>query len=110
MTVSQQGFSDIATPLNTALQALQRASTYLLEHIGSEDAFAAAPLYLQLCIDVAVGWMWLKMINAEPDDSRLLHARWFAEHVLPETTLLAERIEKGAWIIAQTKPENFQAW
>ncbi len=110
MTASQQGFSDITTALNTALQALQRASTYLLEHIGSEDAFAAAPLYLQLCIDVAVGWMWLKMINAEPDDSRLLHARWFAEHVLPETTLLAERIEKGAWIIAQTKPENFQAW
>ncbi len=102
--------ADVAGNLAAAVNALERASTYLLERIGATDAFAAAPLYLQLSINVAVGWMWLRMAQAEDDASRLLHARWFAAHILPETDLLAMRIEKGAAFVAETSAADFQPW
>ncbi|NDA47981.1 MAG: acyl-CoA dehydrogenase [Alphaproteobacteria bacterium] len=107
---SPTSLGDIAHALERALQDLSQASDYLLAHMGSENAFAAAPLYLQLAIEVATGWMWLKMARAEENESRLLHARWFAQHVLPETHILLARIEKGADVIRDAKPELFQAW
>lgn len=102
--------ADVAQALARALNALERSSDYLLTRIGSVDAFAAAPLYLQLTIQVAVGWMWLKMARAEEDASRLLHARWFAAHILPEANLLAQRIEKGAALVNETDAGDFQPW
>jgi hypothetical protein len=106
--------AEIAAVLGRTLRALERSSEILLGRLGSEDAYAAAPLYLQLAVETAVGWMWLKMARAEPDNPggtmRLTCSRWFAAHVLAGADTLASQIERGADILRETTAADFQAW
>ena len=106
--------AEIAAALGRTLRALERSSEILLGRLGSEDAYAAAPLYLQLAVETAVGWMWLKMARAEPDNPggamRLTCSRWFAAHVLAGADALASQIERGADILRETTAADFQAW
>ena len=65
-------------------------------------------------INVAVGWMWLKMASAERGtptaDLRALHARFFAAHVLADSDTLARRAMLGAALLEEAAPERLIAW
>ena len=106
--------ADVTAALGASLEALERASAYMLARLGSADAHAGAPIYMQLAINVAVGWMWLKMASAErgtPEaDLRALHARFFAAHVLVDSEALAGRAMLGAAMLEEAGPEQLTAW
>ena len=106
--------TDVTGAMAHALEALERASAYMLARLGSADAYAGAPIYMQLAINVAVGWMWLKMASAERDtpevELRALHARFFAAHVLVDSDALARRAMLGASLLEEAGTELFLAW
>ncbi len=105
---------EMTAALTHSLEALEQASAYMLARPASADAHAGAPIYMQLAINVAVGWMWLKMASAEresPDaDLRALHARFFAAHVLVDSDALARRAMLGAALLDEAAPERLVAW
>ncbi len=105
---------EVTGALRHSLEALEQASAYMLARIGGADAYAGAPIYMQLAINVAVGWMWLKMACAESGtpaaDLRALHARFFAAHVLADSDALARRAMLGAALLEEAAPERLVAW
>jgi hypothetical protein len=66
------------------------------------DAGAGASDYLRLLGIVMVGWMWARIakISASEDSpfhkEKLISARYWMERMIPETSLLLERIQLGS--------------
>lgn len=93
-----------------ALDDMREATTYLVG-LGSRDreaACAGATDYIHLMGLVLVGYMWLRIAEAatrqikeDRDESgemaaKLMRARFFAERMLPETSLRLTRIKASA--------------
>ena len=111
---SQLDLTDVAQALATSLRILEQATDDLLSRIGTDGAYAAAPIYLQLAIETAVGWMWLKMAATEDEASRrrhrLLHARYMAQNVLIAAPSLLARIQSAGGLVGETSAADFQPW
>ena len=111
----------IAGALEPAVGELQRATMWLAQN-GMDDpdnAGAGAYPYMQLMGLVALGWMWLKMVqvsgplaangSAERDfhEAKLVTARFFAERELPLAPALCRRVEAGAESLMKLPEEAF---
>ena len=95
--------------LSRALADLQAATQWLVRNaMGRPDnAGAGAMAYLHLLGLVALGYQWVLMAQAacraldedpaEPDfyTNKLITARYFCSHLLPETALHRARVEAG---------------
>jgi hypothetical protein len=83
---------------------LQAASLWLARHgvQNPNDAGAAATDYLRLMGIAMLGWMWARMakISLGKDGplykNKLICARYWMERMMPETSLLLERIQAGS--------------
>ncbi len=99
----------LAEALSRALADLQAATQWLVRNaMGRPDnAGAGATAYLHLLGLVALGYQWVLMAQAacraldedpaEPDfyTNKLITARYFCAHLLPETALHRTRVEAG---------------
>ena len=102
--------AEIGSNLIRAIDALTEATGWLIENGGKTPAlaFAGATAYLELFGNVAGGAMMTRAANAastalEVGDgnqdfykTKLVTARFYAEHVLPKSEGLAASITKGA--------------
>jgi acyl-CoA dehydrogenase len=107
-------------PLATALGRLQRATQWLMQNARSvpDNAGAAATDYMHLMGLVVLGYMWGRMVeaaqaklaadpNAARMRSKLTTARYFLDHLLPETAVHLARIEAGAGSVMELPAEEF---
>ena len=86
------------------VEALQAATMWLAAHgpRNPDDAGAAATDYLRLTGITMVGWMWARMaaLSLGRDDplykGKLMCARYWMERVVPECSMLLERIQAGS--------------
>ncbi len=92
--------------LQTSLARLEDCSTHLIA-LGEQsirDLEAGASDYLNLVALVAGGWMHLRIINAVDTNTdfgrtKTAMADFYAEYLMPEAVVLAERIKIGAGIL-----------
>jgi alkylation response protein AidB-like acyl-CoA dehydrogenase len=111
----------MAAALEPAVGELQRATMWLAQNgmADPDNAGAGAYPYMQLMGLVALGWMWLKMVqvsgplaangSAERDfhEAKLVTARFFAERELPLAPALCRRVEAGAESLMKLPEEAF---
>ena len=97
-------------PVQRGLETLQIATMWLAQHgiANPNDAGAGATDYLRLMGIVVVGWMWARMaklaqtqLAAKPANSsfyqdKLISARYWMERMMPECSMLLERIQAGS--------------
>ena len=114
---------DFAEALEKALGQMQAATVWLAQngfqnpnHVG-----AGAYPYMQLTGTVALGLMWLRMAKAAAEalaegaedskfyEAKLVTARFYAEHFLPDAGALRRKIEAGSDSIMALDPEMFRA-
>jgi acyl-CoA dehydrogenase len=108
-------------PLAAALSHLQQASMWLMKNATAEpdNAGAGASDYMHLFGLVALGYMWFRIVRAasaklasgQGDAARmsakLATARFFMEHMLPETSAHLARIQAGAASTMELPAEAF---
>jgi hypothetical protein len=90
--------------LKRGVEALQAATFWLAQHgiQNPNDAGAGATDYLRLMGIVMLQWMWAKMakVSLGKDDplhkDKLMCGRYWTERMVPECSLLLERIQAGS--------------
>ena len=111
----------IATPFKPAITALVESVDWLLAKSESEPQAAAAGAvpFLKLTGTVAAGWLMARaaLIASErlADDGtandfyrvKLLTARYFAEHVLPEAGVYRDEIVNGSGVVLALEEAHF---
>lgn len=97
-------------PLARAVDDLQGATTWLMKNAMTkpENAGAGSVAYLHLMGLVSLGYMWAQIAQAAHAalasgaedrafyDNKLITARYFFSHMLPETAIHLTRVEAGA--------------
>jgi hypothetical protein len=110
-----------AGPLAGAVEHLQQATAWLMEHapVNLDNAGAAATDYMHLFGLVAFGYMWCRMVEvasaklaSEDGDparmrAKLVTARFFMERMLPETAVRLARIRAGAASVMELPADAF---
>ena len=100
----------IATALETALGDLQASTMWLMANAmtNPDNAGAGSVAYMHMTGVVALGLMWLRMavaadaaVQAGSDEgdfmqAKLVTARFYADHVMPETVSLRRKLEAGS--------------
>ncbi len=108
-------------PLGKALQQLQQATMWLMQHgmKNPNHAGAAAHDYLNLMALVCLALMWAKMARIAADrlsagdadkdfyKNKLVTARFFVERILPAATAHLARIEAGADTVMGLAADHF---
>jgi len=90
--------------LKRGVENLQGATMWLAQHgiANPNDAGAGAVDYLRLMGIVMVGWMWARMakLSLGKDtpfhQNKLTSARYWMERMIPECSMLLERIQSGS--------------
>jgi alkylation response protein AidB-like acyl-CoA dehydrogenase len=102
-TAAQLDDRVVASPLAGGVDAVERATAWLLDKRGSVDALAGATTYLKLLGDVTGGWLLAKaaLAAAKSGDAvfaarKLALARFYASQVLTSATGLAQAATSGA--------------
>ncbi|MGE5768295.1 MAG: acyl-CoA dehydrogenase, partial [Bacteroidota bacterium] len=102
-------------PLATAIEALERATAWLLEE-GSREitrCAAGATPYLALCGSLLGGWLLAKSaVQAQAEGgsfaaAKLKTARFYAENLLGETAALAGAVVRGGDSVLAFGDEDF---
>jgi alkylation response protein AidB-like acyl-CoA dehydrogenase len=102
--------SPFVKPVQRGLENLQSATMWLAQHgiTNPNDAGAGATDYLRLMGIVVVGWMWARMAklaqtqlatkpaNSSFHQDKLISARYWMERMMPECSMLLERIQAGS--------------
>jgi alkylation response protein AidB-like acyl-CoA dehydrogenase len=106
-------------PLATALGHLREATQWLMQRAPAwpEDAEAGATDYMHLMGLVVLGYMWCRIVEAAMarlaagDDPRmrdkLVLGRFFAERMLPETSLRLARVKAGGASMMELRTDAF---
>ena len=111
----------VATALQKATADLQTATLWLMQNglANPNNAGAAAYPYMTLMGIVSLGLMWLRIAKASTaalangaedkafHEAKLVTARFFASHVMPETGALRRKIEAGAEALMALPAEAF---
>jgi hypothetical protein len=109
-SVNDTDLASIRSGLAIALGAFQEATSWMLAHYDSDprEAAAGAVPYLRLIGSVAGGWQMARaariarrLLTSDGQDAGFLRgkiatARFYAAHVLPETSALRDEVISGA--------------
>jgi acyl-CoA dehydrogenase len=100
--------SPLIPPMRRSLRELEQATALLLQRLREQpnEAAAGSTDFMNLFGLVALGYMWLRIVKAaherlaQSDRSselatKPLMGRFFAEHLLPETSTFLARIQSG---------------
>jgi hypothetical protein len=111
----------VAAALEKGVGDLQTATMWLMQNglANPNNAGAAAYPYMTLMGVVCLGLMWLRMAKASTaalaggagdrafHEAKLVTARFFASHVMPETGSLRRKIEAGSETLMALPAEAF---
>src|SRR5438309_7587711 len=112
---------ELSTAVKKASADLQTATMWLMQNglANPNNAGAAAYPYMTLLGVVSLGLMWLRMAKASTaalaagaedkafHEAKLVTARFFASHVMPETGSLRRKIEAGSETLMALPAEAF---
>jgi alkylation response protein AidB-like acyl-CoA dehydrogenase len=118
---NEDSVQPFAGALEKAVGDLQTATMWLMQNgtANPNHAGAAAYPYMTLMGHVALGLMWLRMVQASTKalregaedeafhQAKLTTARFFAERILPETGGLRRKLEAGADTLMALPAEAF---
>ena len=118
---AHESMACFVTPMRKGLEDLQKATMWLMENALTkpDNAGAASYDYMHLFGRVALGAMWVKIVQAalekkkrQPDSSdfveaKLITARFYMERMLPETASCLARITTGAATMMSIPHELF---
>ncbi len=101
--------------MRAAISDLEQATAQMLDKGRADKAFAAAGAtdYLTLLGLVLLGYFWVRILAASDPAATSLHAarlsraRFFMEHMLPETALRLRRISAGQDGVMQLQAAAF---
>ncbi|MEA3000789.1 MAG: 3-(methylsulfanyl)propanoyl-CoA dehydrogenase [Sphingomonadales bacterium] len=113
--------AQVAASLQKATADLHTSTTWLMQNglANPNNAGAAAYPYMTLTGIVCLGLMWLRMAKASTaalaagagdkafHEAKLVTARFFASHVMPETGALRRKIEAGSETLMALPAEAF---
>ena len=113
--------ADYVRPLSAAFDSLQKATAWLMENTAAtpENAGAAATSYLRLMGIVAVGAMWLRIVQTARQalaggaadkpfyEAKLVVGRFYMQHYVAEHSALLARVESGCESLMALPPEAF---
>ncbi|HEY0312560.1 MAG TPA: acyl-CoA dehydrogenase C-terminal domain-containing protein [Allosphingosinicella sp.] len=113
--------AEVSTALQKSTADLQTATMWLMQNglANPNNAGAAAYPYMTLLGVVSLGLMWLRMAKASTaalaagaedkafHEAKLVTARFFASHVMPETGSLRRKIEAGSETLMALPAEAF---
>jgi hypothetical protein len=114
------GIAPFLKPVQKGLDTLQQATLWLAQHgvQNPNDAGAAATDYLRMMGIIVTGWMWARMAklaqgklaagggDAALYNGKLNSARYWMERMMPECSLLFERIQAGSDTIMAFDPAS----
>ncbi|MBX3661058.1 MAG: acyl-CoA dehydrogenase [Burkholderiales bacterium] len=114
-------FASMRSELSRAVDALEVATRWLVDHYRAEPEAAAAVAvpYLKLFGTVAGGWLMARAALAAASrreapgadraflDAKLVTARFYLEHLLPEAAALSATVTRGAPSTLALQPEAF---
>jgi alkylation response protein AidB-like acyl-CoA dehydrogenase len=117
----EDSIQPFAGAMEKAVADLQTATMWLMQNgtANPNHAGAAAYPYMTLMGHVALGLMWLRMVQASTKalregaedeafhQAKLTTARFFAERILPETGGLRRKLEAGADTLMALPAEAF---
>jgi acyl-CoA dehydrogenase len=120
-TSADEKMKPYAGPLATALGHLQQATMWFMQNAPAkpDNAGAGATDYMHLFGLVALGLMWCRIVRASNlrlasgggdaarMTARLVTARFFMEHMLPETAVRLDRIKAGAGSMMELPADAF---
>jgi hypothetical protein len=120
-TSADETMKPYAGPLATALGHLQQATMWFMQNAPAkpDNAGAGATDYMHLFGLVALGLMWCRIVRASNlrlasgggdaarMTARLVTARFFMEHMLPETAVRLARIKAGAASMMELPADAF---
>jgi alkylation response protein AidB-like acyl-CoA dehydrogenase len=102
-TAAQLDDRVVASPLAGGIDAVERATDWMLDKRGSADALAGATTYLKLLGDVTGGWLLAKAAlaaaksgDASFADRKRIMARFYASQILTGAPGLAQSATSGA--------------
>lgn len=112
---------EFVAPLAAALQQLQQATMWLMQHgmKNPDDAGAAAHDYLNLLALVALAHMWAEMAKVAQEklangagdsafyETKLATGRFFVQRILPDAAAHLAKIEAGAGSLMALAPDAF---
>ncbi|HMK89769.1 MAG TPA: acyl-CoA dehydrogenase C-terminal domain-containing protein [Methylocystis sp.] len=118
---SDESLAPYVKPLKAALDDLQKATMWLMQHALAkpDNAGAASYDYMHLFGAVALGYVWGRIAKAalvkmkrEPDQeaamrAKLVTGRFYMERMLPQTGLRLARITTGADTMMALEAEQF---
>ncbi|OWR01357.1 acyl-CoA dehydrogenase C-terminal domain-containing protein [Sphingopyxis witflariensis] len=117
------GFADFAASLEKANGELKAATMWFMQNgmANPNNVGAGAHHYMHIMGIVALGLMWLRMIEAAQKaldegrgdksflEAKLVTARHFAERFMPDAGSLRRKIEAGSETMMALTPEQFHA-
>ncbi|MGD0141808.1 MAG: acyl-CoA dehydrogenase C-terminal domain-containing protein [Rhizomicrobium sp.] len=115
---SDDKLAPFTKPVKRGLDTLQQATLWLAQNgmANPNNAGAGAVDYLRMMGIVVVGWMWARMAklaqaklaagagNKAFYEGKLVSARYWMERMIPECSMLFERIQAGADTIMAFAP------
>lgn len=106
----------ISAPLGEAIREVREAARSLMTMAKSapNDLGAGSYAFLQMIGVTAIGWMWLRLAKAALPDrespfcaAKLVTARHYALHSLPQVPMLRQKVEAGAEVLMAIPAEEF---
>jgi alkylation response protein AidB-like acyl-CoA dehydrogenase len=107
----------LSAPLREAVHEARESALWLISAGKSDPAELGAGSYafLQLIGVLSVGWMWLRLAKAALPDAeadsfcaaKLVTARYYALHVLPQVPMLRRKVEAGVNVLTDIPAEAF---
>ncbi|MBO9519481.1 MAG: acyl-CoA dehydrogenase [Porphyrobacter sp.] len=106
----------ISAPLSDAVREVREAAVALmtLAKADPNNLGAGSYAFLQMMGVTAIGWMWLRLAKAALPDreetfcaAKLITARHYALHTLPQVGMLRQKVEAGAEVLMALPAEDF---
>ncbi len=121
LAAAGSSFAGMRVSLSQAIDAMEAATRWLVDHYRAEPEAAAAVAvpYLKLFGAVAGGWLMARAALAAAArrdapgadraflDAKLATARFYLEHLLPEAAALSHTVTRGATSTLALEPEAF---
>jgi hypothetical protein len=95
--------------MTRALNELKQATEWLMHNAikNPNNAGSASYSYMKLFGLVLLGLAHVRICMKTEDKARHVSARYFMENILPETSLLLQKIQTGSQTMMELEPDEF---
>ncbi|KRA83289.1 acyl-CoA dehydrogenase C-terminal domain-containing protein [Altererythrobacter sp. Root672] len=113
---ADEALAFISAPLSEGAREVREAARTMMAMAKADpnNLGAGSYAFLQMMGVTAIGWMWLRLAKAALPDrdeafcaAKLVTARHYALHALPQVAMLRQKVEAGAEVLMALLAEEF---